>query len=360
MVEQLKKDVFISEDLRYFQLTNIFFDSPLNEEKIKTIKEIFFSINNISQIYFTDNFDLKGIEIVKSILEISPTMEDSMVEKYILNSSKLDTNKLLRMNFSNPDTWLVSTYEDENSFTTSTIDKYREEVNIINRFVSSINEDYSVAEKVMYVYDFCKKLNYMSGQKNELLDILKTNRSSQKGYSYLFNKLLSSIGIKSFLANSITDKLSSFVTLLYIKDNKYGIDGIYLFDPFSDSVSKDQATEELRGINYNYFLITIPAYLNTVFNDKLTGVASCLIHDYEYDIERLRRVSNKEFKSFIESFDMDFLDIYKKVNDTKKVDDQIKFDIIKRVNGDSMYDIVYENYYAREEKISKYTFKKSA
>ena len=86
MTEQLQKDVFINEDLRYFQLTNIFFDRPLNEEDIITLKEVFFSINNISQIYFKDTFDLKGIEIVKSVLEISPTMEDALVEKYILNA----------------------------------------------------------------------------------------------------------------------------------------------------------------------------------------------------------------------------------------------------------------------------------
>ena len=65
MTKQLQKDVFINEDLRYFQLTNIFFDRPLNEEDIITLKEVFFSINNISQIYFKDTFDLKGIEIDK-------------------------------------------------------------------------------------------------------------------------------------------------------------------------------------------------------------------------------------------------------------------------------------------------------
>ena len=107
MTEQLQKDVFINEDLRYFQLTNIFFDRPLNEEDIITLKEVFFSINNISQIYFKDTFDLKGIEIVKSVLVISPTMEDALVEKYILNASTLDKNKLLNMNFSNIDTWFI-------------------------------------------------------------------------------------------------------------------------------------------------------------------------------------------------------------------------------------------------------------
>ena len=230
MTEQLQKDVFINEDLRYFQLTNIFFDRPLNEEDIITLKEVFFSINNISQIYFKDTFDLKGIEIVKSVLEISPTMEDALVEKYILNASTLDKNKLLNMNFSNIDTWFISYKENENSFSTITIDKYREEVNLINRITSAINTSSSPVEKIMYIYNFCKKLNYKDNASTTLLDILKTNESNKSGYAYVFNELLNTIGIKSFMAESITDNSNSFVNLVKVDDDKYKIHGIYLFD----------------------------------------------------------------------------------------------------------------------------------
>ena len=221
MTEQLQKDVFINEDLRYFQLTNIFFDRPLNEEDIITLKEVFFSINNISQIYFKDTFDLKGIEIVKSVLEISPTMEDALVEKYILNASTLDKNKLLNMNFSNIDTWFISYKENENSFSIITIDKYREEVNLINRITSAINTSSSPVEKIMHVYDFCKKLNYKDNAPTTLLDILKTNEINKSGYAYVFNELLNTIGIKSFMAESITDNSNSFVNLVKVDDDKY-------------------------------------------------------------------------------------------------------------------------------------------
>lgn len=360
MTEQLQKDVFINEDLRYFQLTNIFFDKPLNEDDIITLKEVFFSINNISQIYFKDTFDLKGIEIVKSVLEISPTMEDSLVEKYILNASTLDKNKLLNMNFSNIDTWFISYKENENSFSTITIDKYREEVNLIDRITSAINTSSSPVEKIMYIYNFCKKLNYKDNASTTLLDILKTKESNKSGYAYVFNELLNTIGIKSFMAESITDNSNSFVNLVKVDDDKYKIHGIYLFDSFSDSISKDEINEKLRGINYNYFLITIPTYLNTIFSDKLLGVASCFTHDYEYDLERLRRTSPKEFNTLLETFDMDFLNIYKKVNDTKKVDDEIKLNIIKNNISEELQKITIENYFIREEKISKYPFKKIA
>ena len=48
MVKELKDDVFISQELRYYELTNIFFSSPLNDALIEELKQIFFSINNIS------------------------------------------------------------------------------------------------------------------------------------------------------------------------------------------------------------------------------------------------------------------------------------------------------------------------
>ena len=208
--------------------------------------------------------------------------------------------------------------------------------------------------------NFCKKLNYKDNASTTLLDILKTNESNKSGYAYVFNELLNTIGIKSFMAESITDNSNSFVNLVKVDDDKYKIHGIYLFDSYSDSISKDEINEKLRGINYNYFLITIPTYLNTVFSDKLLGVASCFTHDYEYDLERLRRTSPKEFNTLLETFDMDFLSIYKKVNDTKKVDDEIKLNIIKNNTSEELQKITIENYFIREEKISKYPFKKIA
>ena len=57
---------------------------------------------------------------------------------------------------------------------------------------------------------------------------------------------------------------------------------------------------------------------------------------------------------------MDFLSIYKKVNDTKKVDDEIKLNIIKNNTSEELQKITIENYFIREEKISKYPFKKIA
>ena len=212
----------------------------------------------------------------------------------------------------------------------------------------------------MYIYNFCKRLNYKDNASTTLLDILKTNESNKSGYAYVFNELLNTIGIKSFMAESITDNSNSFVNLVKVDDDKYKIHGIYLFDSYSDSISKDEINEKLRGINYNYFLITIPTYLNTVFSDKLLGVASCFTHDYEYDLERLRRTSPKEFNTLLETFDMDFLSIYKKVNDTKKVDDEIKLNIIKNNTSEELQKITIENYFIREEKISKYPFKKIA
>ena len=44
--------------------------------------------------------------------------------------------------------------------------------------------------------------------------------------------------------------------------------------------------------------------------------------------------------------------------DTKKVDDEIKLNIIKNNTSEELQKITIENYFIREEKISKYPFKK--
>ena len=159
MVKELKDDVFISQELGYYELTNIFFSSPINDDLVEELKQIFFSINNISQIYFQKDIDLKSIEIVKYLLEISPTMQDEMVEKYILNTENLDMTELLDINFLNSNTWLVSCNYKNKENNMMSIDKYKQMLQYIEIVLSKLELDkYSKLEQVALVYDFCKSL----------------------------------------------------------------------------------------------------------------------------------------------------------------------------------------------------------
>ena len=57
---------------------------------------------------------------------------------------------------------------------------------------------------------------------------------------------------------------------------------------------------------------------------------------------------------------IELLTLKNKVNDTKKVDDEIKLKIIKNNTSEELQKITIENYFIRGEKISKYPFKKIA
>lgn len=354
MLEELKKDIFISQELRYFDLTNIFFDAPLNYEDISNLKEIFFSINNINQIYFRYDIDLKSIELIKYLLELSPTMEDCGIEKYILDTNNIDLNELCNIKFLNPNSWYVKPKFDDSKVIS--IDKYKEIENIISNILKEIdNIAYSTFEKVALIYDFCKKLNLENNSNDNVIDILKTKNCNMNGFSKIFKMLLDKIGINSYLGEAIVDNNKSNVVVAYIKDEKYNIDGIYLFDPFSDYISIDDVpNEELRLLNYNYFGILLNDYSKTIFEDRLTGMLNCLVHDYDYDLEKLRFISSKEITLLEQSFGFDFYTLHKKIDDTIQIKDETKLEIISTINNGKLHSVIKENYKKRKNKLLNY------
>lgn len=356
MVKEVKDDVFISKELRYYELTNIFFSSPLNENIIEELKEIFFSINNISQIYFQNDVDLKSIETVKYLLEISPTMDDALVEKYILNTETLDMDKLLDINFLNSSTWMVSIKQKDIDNNMISVYNYRETMQYINRIMSKIDVNaYSQLEKITMVYDFCKKLTFSNDMPTDLLQILSTSKVSKNGYSFVFSELLNKLKIKNYIGEAIVDNEQLEVVIVQIKDDKYGIEGIYLFDPFSDYIdSKDVPVDEYKGLNYNYFAIRLEDYSKTIFSDKLTGILNCLIHDAEYDLEKLRFISEKTLKKLEQTFNMSFLSLHKKVENTKQISDEDKIKIFSTVNEEEMSELIRQNYLIRKNKLLNY------
>ena len=354
MLEDKEKDVFISEDLRYFSLTNIFFDSPIKEEEIQQLKEIFFSINNINQIYFQKSADIKTIEFIKYLLEISPTMDDSMVEKYILNTESLDKKKLLDINFSNPESWQISYKSYDKEYEILPFDKYRELESIISKVISDLDDNFSQLEKIATVYDFCKELDYSEDRKFDLYTILNDKVSNDFGFSYVFSAMLSRLGINNFIVDTIVDNKKSSVVIASVDDSKYSVRGIYLFDPLSDYIPRnDLSDRKLRNINYNYFGIRMIDFTDTVFSDKFSGVGSCLIHDDEYDLEKLKYISPREVSRLEDAFNDEFFNIHQKISDTKKIEDDIKLEIIRNVNDKDYYEVIKENYFLREEKIFK-------
>ena len=355
MVKENKDNIFISQELRYYELTNIFFSSPINEEIIEELKQIFFSINNISQIYLQDDIDIKSIEKIKYLLEISPTMDDSKIEKYILNKEKLDLDTLLDINFLNSNTWMIS-YKEKDTFNKIvTIDEYKKTLQLIDKIISKIPDNYSTLEKVALVYDFCKSLNLTNTISNDLLKILSTSKSPKNGYSLVFHEVLKKLDIKSYIGEAIVEKEEIDVVIAYIKDEKYKVDGIYLFDPFSDYIdSKDVPNDCYKSLNYNYFALRLEDYSKTIFSDKLIGILNCLIHDLEYDLEKLRFISLKRLKDLENSFGNSFIFLHKMIENTKEITDFEKINIFLEINDEAIHEVIKQNYLKRKNKLLNY------
>ena len=75
------------ELLKYIGITNLDFSTPLTADTLEEVKKMLFSINTIVQVTFRDQVQVKDIETIKYVLELSPMITDSSVEKLILRDN---------------------------------------------------------------------------------------------------------------------------------------------------------------------------------------------------------------------------------------------------------------------------------
>lgn len=155
---------------------------------------------------------------------------------------------------------------------------------IINKIASDINKyNLSELEKIMYVYDFVKYRIYTNDlddwrNPRDLDRILSSDSIVCVGYSNLFNAILTSLEIKAMPL--ISKSANHQRSIVYVKDNKYNIDGIYVFDPTWDSRKENEEDYYLE--KYNYFALplarakkTAPDNISAIFDmgiDKINEI----------------------------------------------------------------------------------------
>lgn len=96
----------------------------------------------------------------------------------------------------------------------------------------------SQLEQIMYVYDSVKKREYKKStdlkEQRDVDKVITGDKAVCSGFSNLFNALLKALDIPCYPV--ISKKINHQRSMVYVKDSKYNIDGIYFFDPTWDRV----------------------------------------------------------------------------------------------------------------------------
>lgn len=134
----------------------------------------------------------------------------------------------------------------------------------------------SAFETIIYAYDIVKARAYEESEENKLasrsLDQMLFGKYTVcVGFSNFLVAILRSLGINAMPLISIEKKHQ--LCLIYIKDSKYHIDGVYVFDPTGDHKVSDDYID-----NYKYFAMPISSF-NNIYPDKNTDIFSMSFND---------------------------------------------------------------------------------
>ena len=349
---------FLDDDntFMYFDVQNLSIDHSLTLPEIDRYKDFIFSPNSLQQIYFKDSCDLKTISVIKDLITISEYVDDSRIEKFVLlNLSNEEKNKFLDDIYENPSTWQVPYELVDDSFSLIDIPTYRTMNTFINK---TIDKDLSPIEQIMKVYDTVKLMDFDDNTvKCSLPEIIRNNKANSYGMNKLFSYILNILGYHTF--NGETDK-NNYVTLVSINDSKYNIDGIYLFDPSMDNLSRnDYSRESIRRINYNFFLCTLNAFSRLSYGEKPSGILSFLaIDDKDYSVEKVNNSKNskllKEKEKLSKSFGKDYSEIYDKIKESGRIlSDTIVLinDVLYKDKSEKYNYLLKENYETRKKEL---------
>lgn len=352
-------DSLSDEALKYIGVTNLDFRTHLSQDELDEVQKLLFSINTLLQITFKDGTEVIDIENLKHLLELSPMCDDRKVEKMILrHNSKEEVKKILMMPYDNPDTWKIAYDIKDETYLITTIPNYRLIEEYISIVLSCIKSNMSPLEKIKEVYDFVKLLEYDKKSNSRLPDIVRTRKTNNFGYSVIFTKLLDRLDIKSFIGEIEREGVKEYFTLVSLKDEKYDVDGIYAFDPASDSIPKGlYKSDAIRKINYNFFALPVKKIVDTLDDCKLIGTMS-LLTSSSFDYFN-RHLDSSDKDTLEKTFDDNIENIYQRLQKTKVIPDDkiisLCLDTIHQEDflgiSNNINNLLTNNYHLRKKEI---------
>jgi len=233
--------------------------------------------DNQQSIEFLKDFQKNRINYLNNIEYITFLAEPKEIAEYIRKNPILKTKKIVFDDMRELDPTLVneisSAFGNETSniyfnlLGNSELITFREYKDTIDKITTMINEiesyNFSPMEKIMYAYDIVRNKVYEEVDENQS-KLLSRNLSSSLlgdkivcvGYAIIFRTLLEKLGItcKELYLWHPDRKSGHARNVMYVKDDKYGIDGVYYFDPTWGS-KKDENDKEYLYI-YRFFGMT--------------------------------------------------------------------------------------------------------
>lgn len=328
---------------RIVPISNLSFDHPLSDLEMNGLIETLSAPIALAQVYFKDDVDIDSIEKVKLLLEGLPNIDDAKIEKYIMKDiDNHEKEKINNMSFINIDTWNVAYSKEKNRYSITSLAKYRMVNEWIDRVIEEVNNpSFSLMDKVCSLYDKVKLLEYDSRAKyGRIPEIICDGKANSYGYNLLFKELLYICDIPAKIEKFKIDDEDNFITMVVINDDKYEIDGVYFFDPSSDTISHDQYKNNLaKRINYNFFAMTMDKLKSLKYDVKYFGILKALSSvdeiEFRYYLDNYRERNNDEEIENVEKvFGIDIENFYlKTINSNKVSGDKICTILAERVDN---------------------------
>lgn len=233
------------------------------KDYLTVIKELKPFMNKIPKIFLTISIRENYVEEMKQIKELLGSDAEKVEVWY---QTHLCSNKLF------PNSCTLSEYivMDE----------------ILSFYQKSIQTfAYSPLEQLIYAYDIVKSTKYQEVedendkmQSRNLHRVVLGGEIVCVGFSNLLNALLTKLSIPATessvaLYKSPEKEEGHQRSIVYLKDEKYGIDGVFICDPTWDAISTLDLGYDTQIDRYNYFLLPYDQMQYSKGPENINGVS---------------------------------------------------------------------------------------
>ena len=238
------------DDLEYYNINNKHIINLIDKSQNNEIDLLQESEYYLIKIPFTE---------LPTYIEKNPLLKNKKIilnESFELGDKKIDIVKEILKDY------IDNIYiRVEGNFEAITLTKYEKTIGRIEKIKEKIQgKNLSPIESLMYLYDLLKERIYKVDTNDKIAPsrdisyVLFDDHIVCSGYAQIFNALAKELGFNARTYLVDIDGEKHLRNLVYVKDPKYNINGLYYFDPTWDSKQDDKDTDYIY--NYKYFAKT--------------------------------------------------------------------------------------------------------